>query len=314
MNESTFSVTTFNILAPCYNRTNHYASPEAIAARDHPVANNNNNNKLVDVIECSRQYDILQILQTVDADIINLQEFFFNKDFKQLYESTLSDRYQAFYLQRTSGKLDGVATFVKKHLNIKHQHMLEFKDQGDRVALILHIDSPSSSSSPSGHELILANTHLTFPHTVFDETILRRTQIESIHNNIQLYLNEIQQVGSIPIVICGDMNTPTKNEECVVNRFFRQKGYISTFNYIHPEINHFVSHKSHKDQEVGADYIYLLDSNNNSNNNNSDNKKNIHIQPIESYLFPKEVPADKWIKGFESSDHRPLTTSFRVVQ
>ena len=82
---------------------------------------------------------------------------------------------------------------------------LLFKDAGDRVALLLVLRvKPVTSPSPSqhilrarfnaahiktGHEFVIVNTHLTFPHHEFDIR-LRGKQMEKILTFLHDYTNK----------------------------------------------------------------------------------------------------------------------------
>ncbi|EGG20171.1 hypothetical protein DFA_07291 [Cavenderia fasciculata] len=124
-NNNTIRITTFNILAPCYVRDN--------SKYDGQFGND----------PMRRQEQITQMLKQIDTDIINLQEFFFGPTFQTFYEAQLGDTYNPIYLQRTNHKKDGLAVFIKKTLRIKNRKYIKFNDQGDRVALLLHIISPN---------------------------------------------------------------------------------------------------------------------------------------------------------------------------
>eukprot|EP01133_Synstelium_polycarpum_P008436 gene8436-9923_t len=170
-----------------------------------------------------------------------------------MYEKALSPKYAPFYLQRTNHKKDGLAVFVKRDYTIRSRKLIEFNDQGDRVALLLHV------VSPTGAEFLLANTHLTFPHNSHDEKVLRLAQIQSVHSNIEQYIKQ-NNLTNIPVIVCGDMNTPVEGEKsCVVNQFLSKKQY------------------------VGVDFIYLKDD---------DRSLSSHLYPIDSFFFPRELEAD----------------------
>ncbi|EFA81747.1 hypothetical protein PPL_05741 [Heterostelium album PN500] len=301
------SITTFNILAPCYEKSTEHSY--------------------------SRQEDIIKTLLSLNSDIINLQEFYFNEEFESLYTTRLAAKYNSIALKRTNQKKDGLAIFIKRSYQIITKKPLRFNDQGDRVALFLHI------KSDIGAEFIIVNTHLTFPHNQFDEEVLRLSQIQSVQASIDSYVRQLNVGYELPVLICGDFNSPNGLiDKCVVYQFLKTNQYLSTFNILHPETKHFVSHKNHLQQEVGVDFIYLRDhqlynylSNSNNNNNNNNNKqteqeqeqqptpensqllKGSHIYPIDSYFFPRELSPQKWYQDMKLSDHRPLTTTFKII-
>lgn len=152
---STFAITTFNILAPCYK----------------------NSESLEEKLWSKRNTKIISFLENLNTDIICLQEFWIKEPkFVKLYENTLKKQYPAMhFLNRTGGKKDGVAIFVRSNLKVEEVREIVFNDEGDRVALFMRIVEPISKQ-----HFILVNTHLTFPHNYFDREILRKNQIVNL--------------------------------------------------------------------------------------------------------------------------------------
>src|SRR5205085_11053505 len=90
----------------------------------------------------TRHLSIVKLLQSLEINIICLQEFWFkNLLFAQLYEKNLSTKYTFYTLRRTGLLDDDLAILVDKK-NIKFLDKCEFKlnDIGHRVGLLLHIE------------------------------------------------------------------------------------------------------------------------------------------------------------------------------
>lgn len=265
-----FSVLTFNILAPIYNERNNLEGKDK-------------------TLYFERNQKIIDFLISHKTDIICLQEFWVeNEDFRDFYQERFKKTHpKMYYLMRTKNKKDGLCIFITERFNLKQKHDFKFFCVGNRVAIFLELEDTESKE-----EFIIINTHLTFPHSHFDEKILRMEQAVKILN----YLENLVKDKDIPVILVGDLNCPGKNEDLVLNLFY-EKGFLSTYHQMN-KINHFVSHLNHADEEVGADFILFR------------GKK---LEPIESILLEKGKSDQKWDKSFTLSDHRPLRTVFKWI-
>lgn len=106
-------------------------------------------------------------------------------------------------------QLDGLACLTKKRFNIKNVSSLVEDIVGSRVALLLELELHSSPSPP----ILLISTHLTFPHSKFDEITLRMRQIKQITSGIEEVRNlqvslllkhiRIRNLKQALVVLCG---------------------------------------------------------------------------------------------------------------
>ena len=97
---NTFSICTFNVLAPCYKR----------------LASENDRESSYKSMWRTRHLAIINLLQSLQLHLICLQEFWLNEQsFIKLYESHLSSKYSSYYVQRTHGHDDGLAIFVDRN-------------------------------------------------------------------------------------------------------------------------------------------------------------------------------------------------------
>lgn len=217
MSKLVLSITTFNILAPCY----------------HELRNTKNPNNLY----LKRNANIVNVLKNLHSHILCLQEFWMtNPEMKELYTNALKDDYpSSIFHKRTGYKQDGVAMFIHKDLQLLDVKKIDFRDPGDRVALlckVIHKDVPKK-------EFLVLTTHLTFPHNNFDRNILRKSQIKKITKYIDDYLGD----NSIPIILTGDLNSPKYGKDVVIDHLIKE-GYISTYHQRH-NCDDFVSHLNH---------------------------------------------------------------------
>jgi mRNA deadenylase 3'-5' endonuclease subunit Ccr4 len=178
----TFSVCTFNILAPCYKRLSSETDRESA----------------YDSLWQTRHASLINLLQSLEINLICLQEFWFkNPLFAQMYKSQLSSKYTFYTLQRTGYLDDGLAILVDhNHLKVIDKCDFKLNDLGHRVALLLNLEF-------QGKSLLLINLHLTFPHHKFERR-LRLKQIKKILDFIHEYQLSKNLLNQCSIILCGD--------------------------------------------------------------------------------------------------------------
>ncbi|KAJ7514398.1 hypothetical protein O6H91_23G042600 [Diphasiastrum complanatum] len=248
---SFISCTTFNILAPIYKRVNGEDCRESQFRE----------------FWLSRNERILEMLLSKNSSIICLQEFWLgNEELVTLYEQSLgSAGYEMFQLARTNNRGDGLFTAIKKDelLVLDHRELL-FHDCGDRVAQILRLQSvvpkdKVDQRACSLQELILVNTHLLFPHNS-NYSLARLRQVHKILRFLEEYKAE-HRLFSVPIVLCGDWNGSKRGQ---VYKFLRSQGFVSSYDLVHHytdsdiDAHHWVSHRNHRGNICGVDFIWLL--------------------------------------------------------
>lgn len=263
---------TFNILSPCYKRlTSEYDRESAYESLWEP-----------------RHSSIIQLLQSLNIDLICLQEFWFqNPAFIHLYQSKLSSKYSFHTLRRTGSLDDGLAILVDKE-NFKLINKCDFKlyDIGHRIGLLLHLEF-------NNKPLLLFNVHLTFPHYRFERR-LRLKQMRKFLDLIIDYQTAHNLQDQCSIILCGDYNSPYANDP--VYQYLIRKNYQSTFRLINGS-EPFVTHLTHRKEQLGTDYIFYQSNS---------------LRPITSELLPKGCNHLIW-NDWKLSDHRAILTTFQTI-
>ncbi|CAL5344225.1 unnamed protein product [Camellia sinensis] len=250
---SSISCTTFNILAPIYNRLDK--DDQSCRESDFRAYWLNRNQRILDWLLCER------------SSIICLQEFWVgNEELVNMYERRLGDAgYMNFKLARTNNRGDGLLTSVHKdYFRVLNHRELLFNDIGDRVAQLLHVDlvAPFSQCQSNNvrQEILIVNTHLLFPH---DSTlcIIRLDQVYKILQYVESYQKE-KKLNPLPIILCGDWNGSKRGH---VYKFLRSQGFVSSYDTAHQyadaDAQKWISHRNHRGNICGVDFIWLLNPN-----------------------------------------------------
>ncbi|CAI9087004.1 OLC1v1020957C3 [Oldenlandia corymbosa var. corymbosa] len=251
---SCISCTTFNILAPIYKRLNH---------QDQSIRESENK-----AYWLNRNHLILDWLLDERSSIICLQEFWVgNEELVNIYKKRLGDAgYTIFKLARTNNRGDGLLTAVHKDIFrvINHRELL-FNDFGDRVAQLLHVELIAPFSQCRGNsyvrqEILIVNTHLLFPHNS-SLCLERLRQVYKILQYVESYQKEYK-LNPLPIILCGDWNGSKKGH---VYKFLRSQGFVSSYDTAHQyadaDAHKWVSHRNHRGNICGVDFIWLLNPN-----------------------------------------------------
>ncbi|MFS7950043.1 putative EF-hand domain, endonuclease/exonuclease/phosphatase, EF-hand domain pair [Helianthus anomalus] len=248
-----FSCTTFNILAPIYKRLTY----EGRACRESTVR----------AYWLSRNEKILYLLLRQRSSIICLQEFWVdNEELVDMYDTKLGDAgYVSYKLPRTNNRGDGLLTAVHKDYFrvINHREFL-FNDFGDRVAQLLHVEviAPFAQcrSKNMCREMLIVNTHLLFPHDS-SLSLERLRQVYKILQSVDAYQKE-NNLDPLPIILCGDWNGSKRGH---VYRFLRSQGFESSYDTAHhytdADAHKWVSHRNHRGNICGVDFIWFLNPN-----------------------------------------------------
>jgi mRNA deadenylase 3'-5' endonuclease subunit Ccr4 len=274
MLSNTLSVCTFNILSPCYKRLSSEYDRESS----------------YESLWQTRHLSIIKLLQSLEANLICLQEFWFkNPLFAQLYQSNLSSKYSFYTLRRTGFLDDGLAILVDSK-NVQFVNKCEFKlnDIGHRIGLLLHLEF-------DGKPLLLFNVHLTFPHYRFERHV-RLKQIKKFLDLIHDYQLSKNLVNKCSIILCGDFNSSYHNDPVY---HIIEKHYQSSYKLIHG-YEPYVTHLTHRNEQLGVDFIFY---------------KSKNLQPISSELIPKGCNHLIWNdeSNWELSDHRAVLTTFKNI-
>ncbi|XP_050155947.1 uncharacterized calcium-binding protein At1g02270-like isoform X2 [Malus sylvestris] len=247
------SCTTFNILAPIYKRLDQ--QNQSLRESDYGAFWVARNQRILDWLLCE------------SSAIICLQEFWVgNEEFVNMYLDRLGEAgYTTFKLARTNNRGDGLLTAVRRDcFSVRNYRELHFNDFGDRVAQLLHVQlaTPFSQNQRGNvqQEMLIVNTHLLFPHDS-SLSIVRLHQVYKILQFVESYQNE-KMLNPMPIVLCGDWNGSKQGH---VYKFLRSQGFESTYDTAHQytdaDAHKWVSHRNHRGNICGVDFIWLCNPN-----------------------------------------------------
>ena len=291
------TVTTFNVLAPCYKRVPQSDGTTAMEASDRATA-------------LDRQTRVLDLVTELDSTCVCLQEFWHaDAATAELYATTLTRAGYAFHVTpRTGGRPDGLLTAVRDDaFEVVERRDILINDCGDRVATLLHLrprkrhvrsanaSSAKAATAGDSHaafgDVLLVNTHLLFPHNSNSTLIRLRESFKILE-----YLHEYQEKARgalakrtsaptrrLPVVMCGDVNGTSRG---AVARFLSSQGFVSAYDAslgasaaddapIEPEAQTppgaararrateeekrgWISHLNHHGECVGVDHVWVL--------------------------------------------------------
>ena len=234
-----------------------------------------------------------------------------------------------FYLQ--SILLTSTVGFAIKSasLQIKQHKYVYLCHQNDRVALLLWL-----SHRHTDKNILVASTHLSFPHNVFDRMNQMR-QMQNLTEAIDKFKkdNKLEHATNI---ILGDFNVESKSPVC---DHLKDSGYYSCFEVSPPDrggqaglaaspARPFVSHRTHRNEDLGVDHIfykpeYEYDAaggrglagnvyndrtiyNKDRPSGESDLCCDGGVFASSSQVLPLSLPCDAWPENFTISDHRPV--------
>ena len=174
-----FKIVTFNMLAPCYKRL--YSPDQEKSKGIDLLRRSSFRESSKDFIWQARARDSLAFFnaELFEADVIALQEFWLEEEYASLfYKEIERNGFYVHTLKRSDAKSDAVAILVRKQnfeiVKIKHVILSRF---GDRVALVLWLKYFYHNSDREKYvNLVVANTHLSFPHNEF----IRDSQLEQM--------------------------------------------------------------------------------------------------------------------------------------
>ncbi|GJV58104.1 uncharacterized calcium-binding protein isoform X2 [Tanacetum coccineum] len=206
------------------------------------------------------------ILAPIYKRLIHEEFWVDNEELVDMYDTRLGDAgYVNFKLPRTNNRGDGLLTAVHKDYFrvINHREFL-FNDFGDRVAQLLHVEviAPfvQCRSKNVYREMLIVNTHLLFPHDS-SLSLERLRQVYKILQSVDAYQKE-NNLSPLPIILCGDWNGSKRGH---VYKFLRSQGFESSYDIAHQytdaDAHKWVSHRNHRGNICGVDFIWLLNPN-----------------------------------------------------
>mmetsp|Transcript_12581 Transcript_12581/g.16360 ORF Transcript_12581/g.16360 Transcript_12581/m.16360 type:complete len:436 (+) Transcript_12581:127-1434(+) len=312
------SISTFNVLAPCYKRIGGKALGGSLKPRPReaqfPELWKDRASKLANFLVTSLE----------DSDIICLQEYWFEPGFQKIFQRALSRRYHFFGACRTGNKSDGLLMLLdKRRYKVAESRACALSEVGQRIALMLHIQKVEGQDPG----FLLANTHLSFPHSVFERQ-QQYTQVNTLARMLEEYSLEANLPKNTPKIIVGDFNV---EETDPVFGFLRDKGFRSS----REGKPKFVSHFNHRGEAVGCDHILIHAPSRGAQTKRKKSKSSLpklkcasaapyssanngpeslfekpaqgySVDVVSSTVQPTEYDAAFWPSDFGISDHRPL--------
>eukprot|EP00428_Durinskia_dybowskii_P062244 CAMPEP_0170368838 /NCGR_PEP_ID=MMETSP0117_2-20130122/7665_1 /TAXON_ID=400756 /ORGANISM="Durinskia baltica, Strain CSIRO CS-38" /LENGTH=498 /DNA_ID=CAMNT_0010623521 /DNA_START=316 /DNA_END=1812 /DNA_ORIENTATION=- len=214
-----FDIVSFNLLAPVYKRL---ASKNAQTGRRHREAGDYGlwSDRL------SQTMDFFRNEIYKDTAIIGLQEYWLDTRYRRMFEEQFAQHgYEVHVMQRTGTKVDAVALVIKKDVfEICGSEHIDLCTFGDRVALLLWLRHQST-----GFDLLVANTHLSFPHNVLDR-MNQVAQMKHLTSVIDKF-SRTHGIEKAPALILGDFNVESQSPVC---DHLRSSGYHSCFEVCPP--------------------------------------------------------------------------------
>ena len=318
------SIATFNMLSPCYKRLYSGADGE-MEADAHFMWK-------------QRLKDTLRFFQThlLSHSVIALQEFWTNREYSNRFIELANSQGHQLHVARRheSRKEDALALSIdKSKLRMMQTKSVPLCNKRDRIGLIVWLYHKQSKKN-----LLIANTHLSFPHNEFD----RREQI----NQIQILLETLNKfavtnnITHASRIVLGDLNVESNSDVC---DFLRKEGFASVMDVCPPvngavppalgfPLHHrsvFVSHRTHRLEDLGVDHIFVkseYDQHRQCDQHDLLNDRIYHhdqhyllstqssspcLFVSNSAILPTELSASRWHpeKYFSISDHRPVSST-----
>jgi endonuclease/exonuclease/phosphatase family metal-dependent hydrolase len=209
----------FNLLAPVYKRL---TTKNALTGRRHREAEHDAlwNERLAQTMDFFKS----EIYQ--NAAIIALQEYWLDGRYRQIFEKQFHKHgYECRIMQRLGSKVDAVALAIKTDtFEVCGAENINLCTFGDRVALLLWLRHRST-----GFDLLVANTHLSFPHNVLDR-MNQVAQMKHLTRVIDQFSHK-HKIEKAPVLIMGDFNVEGHSPVC---DHLRHSGYYSCFEVCPP--------------------------------------------------------------------------------
>lgn len=260
-----FNIISFNLLAPVYKR---------LQSLDLHTGNRKRESQNQELWRGRAQRTVQFLRDEIlpDTDILGMQEFWVDPHYQSIFENDFRSRgFELRHLQRSGGKLDAVALAIKKSVfRIVDSDNVYLCTLSDRVALVLWLQHLET-----GRNVLVANTHLSFPHTALDKLNQIR-QMKTLTSTMEEFANRHGITHAARIII-GDFNVEYTSAVC---EHLRSDGYVSCFEVSMPQNSRvaphslidadlavrprsqtrslkFVSHRNHRAEELGVDHIFV---------------------------------------------------------
>ena len=210
-------VVSFNMLAPCYKRMRGVTNPSNASSNSTSCRTSGSGSSSVcgvwkpdlreadiDAVWSQRARETVDFVEKdllPSASIVALQEYWLHESYASMFQLSLNAHgFEVRFFKRPGDKADSVALAVRlQDFEIKGQSDVQLCAIGDRVALVLWL-----LHRASGKTFLVANTHLSFPHNLFDRTN-QILQMRNLIEHIESYA-AVNGVGPATRIITGDFN------------------------------------------------------------------------------------------------------------
>jgi len=287
-----FSVVTFNMLAPCYKRLEE----RDLLGR---------NRREADMGWQDRANETLAFFEgelLKNFQVVSLQEFWLNEDYHQQFKRLVSRLGFSLYTLRrhATRKEDAVAIMVQtSELRVKSYENVFLCSASDRVALVMWLEHKETKKN-----VIVANTHLSFPHTAKD-VVNQKIQMEQLLLAMDAFATAKCGCPDASRIVMGDFNVEGSSEVCDM---LRARGYHSSVDVSPPPIvagdnkssSEFVSHRTHRHEDLGVDHIFVKPE------AFVEESKKGSFFASDTRVLPDSAPSTAWDEEFSISDHRPV--------
>jgi len=272
----------------------------------------------------ARHTRICEKLASSGADVLCLQEQWFEPKLLELYRAQLDDKagFRFHSLQRTAWNRDGrsedgVAVLTRRGLEVVLRHDIKFHDYDipqDRVGVLLLLRDVRSGDANDGPLVAVLGTHLTYAHSEYEEHF-RRAQIAACISAADLHVPR-----GVPLVVAGDLNGPSTDG---VAQVLRKAGFRNAWEDFHGSPCQ-ITHIDHRGDNFAADHVWVRGM----------------LAPKAAMLLPPSVPDDRpmrrptiggaaalvqqsrerplpqddYDEWCELSDHRPLVVTLSVPE
>lgn len=321
-----FNVISFNVLAPVYKRLQSLNVETGNRKRE-------SQNQELWRARATKTLQFFRDEVFPCTDILGMQEFWTDPQYRKIFDEDFEHfGYDVRVLQRTGSKLDAVVLAVKKDVfEVLGSLDVVLCSLSDRVALVLWLKHRAT-----GKSFLVANTHLSFPHSALDK-INQLRQMASLTTAMDKFAVSHNIENDATRMIMGDFNVECTSRVC---EHLRSLGYISCFEVSTPSnarlIPHslqdpptsptshnsralspkplrrrcslrFVSHRNHRNEELGVDHIFVRAANTINNPLSKDITNSTHDLPHSPDPMGRSVVSSETATTATTSDTQGST-------
>jgi hypothetical protein len=225
--------------------------------------------------------------------------------YQALFKQGLGNQFDFYKFQRTGQKADGIAILLRKGEWVAAgERGKSLGSVGNRVVLMLRLKHVGKDAAGMAPEVLLANTHLTFPHSSFDRGV-QQQQVSNLIAHVEKFALEANCPEGTPRVIVGDFNSEESDPVCSI---LRQAGYVTALSSHSLLGARVVTHHTHRGDNVMVDHVWIRVPEPKQKEGSTGNLEQnvIRANITEVALIPRDSNPEIWSHDFVLSDHRPV--------